>query len=190
MRRGQFADQREQVEYLRQMINAYRSTYSIIELARDIVFRQSQCKPKQKACHAVALAGWVQRNVTYVNEGEEQFQTPLHTLRAGYGDCDDFSTLIGALVEAVGIPSKLVAVAWGKPGQANPVAFGQRVAGWWRGLFKNEQFRHIFPRAVVATRAGIRGIPLDATLDQPVEQLTDPIAMLRARGLTPTMLVL
>jgi Transglutaminase-like superfamily len=179
--RREFSNQAEQVKYLRDMIETYKGTYTIHALARDIVFRQSNCRPKAKLCHAIALATWVQQNITYCNEGIETFQTPLHTLRLKYGDCDDFSTLIGALVESVGVPVELVSLAWAAPTRTTP--YGQVV--------NKMSFRHIFPRAIVPGPKGetIR-VPLDATLDQPVEWISDPILIAYERGLKPSTLVL
>lgn len=178
IRRKSFATQAEQVKYLRQMVAAYRGTQGIRSLARDVVFRVLQLPPKRRAAHAVGIASWVQGRITYVNEGDETFQTPIETLRSGYGDCDDFSTLIAALCESLGVPTELVALEWG----------GTRLPfGFWVG----GQFRHIFPRAIVPGPDGrpLR-LPLDATLDQPVEALTDPVLIAVRRGVRPRTLVL
>jgi transglutaminase superfamily protein len=185
--RAQFGSQAEQVAFLRQLVEGYKSTYTIAQLARDIVFRQRQCPPKKKACHALAIASWVQDNITYVNEGEETFQTPLHTLRVGYGDCDDFTTLIGAFLESLGIPVELVAVGWA----GDELPFGQKASGPWRTLFAQESFRHIFPRARISGPQGTRRLPLDATLSAPVSALTDPIELAKSMGVSsPRVLVL
>lgn len=186
MRRAEFSGQAEQVAFLRELVQAYRSLHTITALARDIVFRIYNCPPKRKLLHAVALADWVQKNITYVNEGEETFQTPLATLRFGYGDCDCMTTLLASLLEAVGIPCELVAVAW-----ADPVRlFGRPVRGPWGRVFGASSFRHIFPRAVVAAGGQTRRVPLDPTLDQPVGRLTNPVTLAAARGVRPTTLVL
>jgi Transglutaminase-like superfamily len=186
MRRAQFGSQAEQVGFLRQLVTAYRSLHTITALARDIVFRQHNCLPKRKLCHALAIGTWVQQNITYVNEGEETFQTPLATLRFRYGDCDCTTTLTASLLESIGIPCELVAVAW-----ADPVRlFGRPVRGPWGKVFGRESFRHIFPRALVPDGGRIRRVPLDATLDHPIEMLTDPVALAAARGVRPRTLVL
>ncbi len=186
MRRGQFGTQADQVAFLRQLVTAYRSLHTITALARDIVFRQYNCQPKKRLTHAVALGTWVQQNITYVNEGEETFQTPLATLRFGYGDCDCMTVLIASLAESIGIPCELVAVAW-----AEPLAlFGRRSSGAWVTVFGPSTFRHIFPRALVRAGGKMRRVSLDATLDQPVEWLTNPVLLAAARGVRPRTLVL
>ncbi len=186
MRRAQFATQADQVAFLRQLVGAYRSVHTITALARDIVFRQYHCRPKAKLSHAVSIARWVQQNITYVNEGEETFQTPLATLRFGYGDCDCISVLIASLCESIGIPCQLVAVAWADP---LPL-FGRRSVGAWLKVFGPETFRHIFACALVGAGGKTRRVPLDATLDQPVERLTNPVLLAAARGVRPRTLVL
>jgi transglutaminase-like putative cysteine protease len=186
MRRAQFDSQAEQIGFLRKLVTAYRSTHTISALARDIVFRQASCPPKKKGAHALAVAGWVQRNVTYVNEGEETFQTPLATLRFGYGDCDDLTTLIASLVESLGIPCELVALGWAERERL----FGRPVAAGWANVLPTATYRHIFPRAVISSAGQVLRVPLDATLDQPVEWRTDPVALAASRGVKPTTLVL
>lgn len=167
VRRLRVASQPDQVAFLRAMVDRYRANQLVREKAVDIVFREAKCAPKAKACHALAIGGWVQRNVTYVNEGIETFQTPVRTLTWRYGDCDDFTTLVCSLLESIGIRSELVALSW-------------------RG-----QFRHIFPRAVVAGAGGkLVRIPLDATLRQPIAELTNPVAMAIRRGDHPEVLAL
>jgi transglutaminase-like putative cysteine protease len=147
--------QPDQIRFLRQMVNQYRQLYAIRARARDIVFRQWVNPPKDKASQAIACARWVQDNITYVEEMPEVFQTPTHTIATGYGDCDDFVTLTGSLIESIGIESELV------------------------GMHYRGEYRHIFCRAVMPN--GVR-IPLDATLNAPVEHLTNPIALAQDRG--------
>jgi transglutaminase-like putative cysteine protease len=144
------------------MICQYRQLYAIRARARDIVFRQWVNPPKDKASQAIAIARWVQNNITYVEEMPEVFQTPTHTIATGYGDCDDFAPLIGSLIESIGIESELV------------------------GMHFRNEYRHIFARAVLPN--GTR-IPLDATLTAPVDNLTDPIKLAQARGERVTLCI-
>lgn len=150
--------QPEQIWYLRQMVNEWSGVYAIRARARDIVFRQYGCPPKNKVCHALAIGEWVQNTITYVEEKPEVFQTPTSTIAQGYGDCDDFTSLIGALGESIGLDVDLVGLEW-----------------WERG--SGREFRHIFPRAVVDGFV----VPLDATLNAPIRYRTDPIAAALAK---------
>ncbi len=164
-RRAVFSSQRAAIDFLRDVVDQYRAAYAVRARARDIVFRQAQCRPRDQLCHAIAIGRWVQDNVTYVNELPEVFQTPTTTVATGYGDCDDFTVLICSLLESIGIASELVGLEWTeKDERGRPL----------------KMFRHIFPRAIIP---GMRApVPLDATLTTPIEQLTDPVKVARAMG--------
>jgi transglutaminase-like putative cysteine protease len=159
-----FASQPEQIVFLRHMIDVYRSHHAIVQRARDVVFRQYCCEPRDQKAHAIALAEWVQRHITYVNELPERFQTPPTTISLGYGDCDDFTTLIGSLCEAIGIPVEIVGMSWrSRPGG-------------------RDDFKHIAPRALVRGPAGPEKVWLEATTPIPVRELPDPIRTALAEG--------
>lgn len=161
-RKVSFASQPQQIMWLRGMVDSYRETYPIRARARDIAFRQRSCPPRDPTCQALAIAGWVQDNITYVNEMPETFQTPTTTVAEGYGDCDDFSTLIASMCESLGIATELVGMEW-----------GQGAARY---------YKHIFPRAVVPQGGRVYRVPLDATLTTPVDGTQDPIRIALARG--------
>jgi len=184
VRSATFASQAEQVGFMRDMVTEYRSTYTIHALSRDIALRQSGCPAKDKRCHAIRLGEWVQREITYVNEGTETFQTPLHTLKCTWGDCDEFATLTASMVESIGVPCELVAMGWNPPANGHGLPFGREIAGAWAKVFAGKQLRHIFCRAVLLKpgRPPLR-LPLDATLDRPVGALTDPLALALNQGL-------
>lgn len=162
-RKISFSSQEEQIRYLRSMVLEYRELYAIRARARDIAFRQNLCPPRDQVCQALAIAGWVQSSITYVQELPETFQTPTTTVAEGYGDCDDFTTLICSLCESIGIETQLVGMEWGPPHE--------------------RFFRHIFPRAIIPSGGRIVVVPLDATLAAPVDGLTDPIKIGLERGL-------
>jgi hypothetical protein len=158
-RRATFRTQSDQIEFLREMVDAYRGLAQMRALARDIVFRVYNCEARNEVGYALAIADWVQRHVTYVREMPEEFQTPVATVAMGFGDCDDISVLICCLCEAVGIETELVGMEWDTP--------------------EGRGFGHIFARAVF----GRYRVPLDATLEIPVAEMTDPIRVGLERGL-------
>jgi transglutaminase-like putative cysteine protease len=161
-RRVHFRSQEEQIEFLRELVDEYRGHAGIRARARDIVFRQANCPPRDEVAYALAIGRWVQSNITYVRELPEQFATPVHTLLIRCGDCDDFASVTASLLEGgLGIESELVGMSWETP--ADP----------------GGAFGHIFCRAVVRGQR----IPLDATLEFPIEALTDPIEVGRQRRL-------
>lgn len=85
-----------------------------------------------------ALHAFVRDGVRYVKDvnGIETLQTPIKTLEIRQGDCDDKSTLLAALLESVGHPSRFVAVA-----------------------LNGGPYSHV----LVETRIGNRWIPLETT---------------------------
>lgn len=159
-RKVRFGSQPEQIMYLRGIVNAYCGVNAIRQRARDIVFRQRQCPPKDQVRQALAIAGWVQDNITYVAEEPEVFQTPTLTVAQGYGDCDDMTTLIASMCQSIGIDNELVGMEW-------PDNFGKRY------------YQHIFPRAVIPQRGYRARVPLDASLTAPVEDMRDPLLIAR-----------
>lgn len=154
-----FASIQEQIAFLRQMINVYRGTSWAKELALQLI---RDAPHRNKAAYAMAIAEAVQARVKYVNEYPETFQTPPRTWDLRAGDCDDFTTLIGSLIETLGITVEVV---------------GMKVDGKWR---------HVFPRALVPGRGGkLLRMYLDATIrDTPVRAMVNPITRSLARGFT------
>lgn len=64
---------------------------------------------------ARALHAFVRDEIKYVRDpvGVELVQTPEKTLQLGYGDCDDKSTLLAALLESTGHPARFTVIAFG-----------------------------------------------------------------------------
>lgn len=92
---------------LRQIVLQYGRDPRIAQLAVSIC-QQAGAKPRQYRDQAKALLSWVQKNVYYVNEPGERLQSPLYTLKAGMGDCDDLAILLCSFFECVRLPWKLV----------------------------------------------------------------------------------
>lgn len=170
-----FGSQKEQVAYLRQVIENYRANYAIRTRARDIVFRQRGCRPKDKRAQALALASWVQNNITYVEEKPEIFQTPTSTIAQGYGDCDDHVQVLGAFLESIGLDARLVALQWADNDGGSSE--------------KSEYFRHIFVQGCFPEKGRYVCLPLDTTLARSVYDLTDPIETCRRLGRKVTAFV-
>jgi hypothetical protein len=164
-RPGRFKTQTDQILFLRQMVNEDRALAAIRGLARDIVFRQYHCPARNEIAYALAIGQWVQANITYVRELPEEFQHAPATIAMGYGDCDDFAVVTAALLESIGIPAELVGMEWDTP--------------------EGRGFGHIFARAVFGTHR----VPLDATLELPIDAMTDPIKVGLERGLRLRILV-
>lgn len=161
-RRVNFADQNQQGRYLRALVNVYRNKLPIREKAVEII-RAAGIPPKARAAQAYAIGQWACDHLYYVNERDETFATPLRTIRSGFGDCDDFTSAIGALCEAIGIPTELVCMG---------------VNSWPRLV-------HIYPRALVPFGKRAMRLPLDATIAPPNGTYrlgSDPVRIAKARG--------
>lgn len=72
---------------------------------------------RQYAKVAAALLKWVQENVYYTNEADEQLQSPWWTLRVRTGDCDDMAILLAAMAHSVRLPWRYVLSGRNKRGQ-------------------------------------------------------------------------
>lgn len=131
---AEFKDLDDELRFLRKVISAYRMRPQIRDLATKII-DDAGVPMRDKKGQAMAIATWTQENIYYVHELPERFQLPDETLRSKHGDCDDYTTLIGSLIESIGIPSLMVAMS---------------LDGKWA---------HIFPGAQLPT--GL--LPLDAT---------------------------
>lgn len=55
-----------------------------------------------------ALLAWVQKNIYYVNEPGERFQSPQYTLTEKHGDCDDLAILLASLGHSIRLPFRFV----------------------------------------------------------------------------------
>lgn len=86
---------------------------------------------------AAAILAWVQRNVRYVNESDEQLQTPAYTLRHRFGDCDDMAILIAAMARSIALPYRFALA--GRDARGRPVR-------WVEGERPNfrSRFFHIY----------------------------------------------
>jgi len=160
-RRMDFDSIPEQIAFLRQMIQVYAGTAWAKETALRII-READCPARNHACYAMAIAEAVQKRIRYIREYPETFQTPPRTWEIRAGDCDDFTTTEGTLLETLGIRNEVV---------------GMKISGKWR---------HVFLRALIEVpgRRGLRRMPLDATLrNTPVRQMANPITRSLARGL-------
>jgi hypothetical protein len=82
-----------------------------------------------------AVCHWTKRNIRFRNDptGAETLRTPELTLQWRAGDCDDFAMLISALLESIGIETRLTAVAThpGHPEAFTHVYPEAKVKGHW-----------------------------------------------------------
>lgn len=130
---------RETLKLMRDLVRAGKSRPTIRDRAVNVTMyipRSAWVRKTQ------ALWSWVKTNVRYVPDinGVETLHWPEQTMSQGFGDCDDQATLMAALLESIGIPTRLVAV------------------GFTPGVFQ-----HVYAEALL----GDSWVPLETTEDKP-----------------------
>jgi transglutaminase-like putative cysteine protease len=93
-------------------------------------------RPKDYVGEVHALHRFVRDGIRYVRDirGVETVQTPERTLENGQGDCDDKSTLLASLLQAIGHAARFEAVGFG-PGQWSHVLVSAKLPdGSWLPL--------------------------------------------------------
>jgi transglutaminase-like putative cysteine protease len=152
-----FRDIKDIARFLRNGVLEYRHNPIVRRAAMDAVFENS-APEKNKLSQAVAIATWVKHHFFYVHEPDEVFQTPENTLRERSGDCDDFTWLQCAMMESIGIPSKMNLL---------------RIGGAWK---------HIYPSMLARVDGVVKNVPLDATLTLWPEEFPSPTTIAAEQG--------
>jgi transglutaminase-like putative cysteine protease len=114
---------------MRGLIRQGKRNPYIIETARGIV---ANVPEKQFGREIWAVYGFVRANVRYTRDihDAETLSPPDWVLKNGHGDCDDFTVVTCALLEAIGHPTRIVAV--GKlPGTYSHVYLETRLGPRW-----------------------------------------------------------
>lgn len=128
---------RQTVDCMRQMVRAYRSDPALIQAARSAIFLTPE---RDELSEVHALFSFVQQHVRYIRDVHEveTLSTPDKTLAAQVGDCDDQSTLLATLLEAVGYPTRFVVAGYDAPGQLTHVYLQAHAGGDWIDLDPTE----------------------------------------------------
>lgn len=92
---------------MRAYVNASKTDPRIINAAVSVIYLQSE---KDSYHEARALFEYVRDVIRYVQDtvGLESLTDPILTLQRQVGDCDDQTTLLAALLESVGYPTRFV----------------------------------------------------------------------------------
>jgi len=100
---------RDTLKLMSQIVKTYKKAPAIRALAADIV---AHLPGKSFRRECAEILRYVQTNIRYLKDvrGVETLQSPIQTLKIGQGDCDDMSTLIASLLEAIGHPTRFIAV--------------------------------------------------------------------------------
>jgi hypothetical protein len=133
------------VEHIKALIQEGAKDFYVRQKAIDILLER-RVKPKDYAGEIKALFEWVQQNVRYTKDPfrVEVLHSARRMLELRAGDCDDMTTLLGAMLEAIGHPVRLVLAG---PDPLRPLLFS-----------------HIYLEAYLKGR----WIPMDATMPYPM----------------------
>ena len=135
----------ETVEHISDLIRQGAKDFNVRQTAIDILL-QREVKPKDYLGEIKALFEWVQRHVRYIRDPfrVEVLHSAKRLLELRAGDCDDMAILLGAMLEAIGHPVRLVLTG------PNPL--------------RGDLFSHVYLE--VSHKGG--WIPLDATMSHPM----------------------
>ena len=100
---------------MRGLINAGKIDPAVMRASHAIIYTQPE---RDEIGEAAALIDYVRDRVLYVKDvhGVETLCTPAMTLQRLIGDCDDQTTLLCALAEAAGYPTRLVMAGYSGAG--------------------------------------------------------------------------
>ena len=127
------------LKIMRQVTKAGKTSLPVRNLALSLV---SELPQKDWFNELKILHKYVRDQIRYVKDirGVETVQTPDVTLSLRAGDCDDKSVLLAAMLEAIGHPTRFIAIG-----------------------FQPDDFVHVYPES----RIGTSWVPLETT--EPVE---------------------
>jgi len=97
------------VEHIQRLIRDGAKDFRVRQTAIDILL-QRRIRAKDYFGEINALFEWVQRNVRYTKDTFrlEVLHSARRMLELRAGDCDDFTILLGAMLEAIGHPVRVV----------------------------------------------------------------------------------
>lgn len=118
---GGFRGTEKTIAHMRSLIREGVKDFYVRQKAIDILLERG-VKPKDYLGEIKALFEWVQREVRYTKDPFrlEVLHAPRRLLELRAGDCDDMTILLGALLESVGHPVRLVIVG---PNPLRPTLF-------------------------------------------------------------------
>jgi hypothetical protein len=140
-----YAGTKKTVAHIKALIRQGTKDFYVRQKAIDILLAKG-VKPKDYLGEIKALFEWVQQSVRYTKDPfrVEVLHSARRLLELRAGDCDDMSILLGAMLEAIGHPVRLVLVG--------------------RNPLKPLLFSHVYLEVYYQGR----WIPLDPTMPYPM----------------------
>jgi Transglutaminase-like superfamily len=131
--------------HIARLIKLGAKDFEVRQTAIDILVQRG-VKPKDYIGEIKAVFEWVQQKIRYTKDTVrvEVLHSARRMLELRAGDCDDFSILLGAMLEAIGHPVRLILTG------PDPL--------------RQDLYSHIFVEAFCKSR----WIPLDATMPYPM----------------------
>lgn len=126
------------IAVMRHFVQAARVDPLIRNAATSIIFLQPE---KDEMAEVVALFEYVRDRIRYTRDvyDVETLSTPLQTLHARIGDCDDQSALLASLCEAVGYPTRFIVAGYSDPKAVEHVYMQVHAADNWFDCDPTEQ---------------------------------------------------
>lgn len=127
---------RQSLQYMRRYVEQYKTHPQIRELALSLTRHLPQ---KDFNAEVDTLFRFVQTRIRYVRDVHEieTIQTPVKTLEYGQGDCDDKATLLAALLQSLGHPTRFHAMGF-RPGHVEHVLLEVKKGTEWVALDATE----------------------------------------------------
>jgi len=130
------------------------------------ILKNAGVEPRDYVGQAKALLNYVQNDLYYINEPGERLSDPLRTLDVGYGDCDDLVIVLGALLESIRIPWRVVISGTDKRGKKVRYHYGDKFPGGekkgyiWSHIYMTIGDRPFSPQKWHYAETTVRGAPL------------------------------
>lgn len=119
------------------LVKRSKKSWPVRELAQRLVRELGQ---KNYIAEVKALHAYVRDHIRYLKDvrGVETLHTPEKIIELGQGDCDDKSTLLAALLESIGHPTRFVAIG-STPGRYSHVYVEAQIGPKWIALETTER---------------------------------------------------
>ena len=153
---------RQKLKALRELALRYGGDPHLRWFTVNSILKPAGVVQRDFKAQAAALLRWVQQNVYYTNEPDEQVQSPWRTIKVKTGDCDDSSLLLASLAESIKLPWKFALAGHYRNGKRAGYVEGQRYPS-------SANFSHIYvklgwppfkPTEWAAAEPTIKGAPL------------------------------
>jgi transglutaminase-like putative cysteine protease len=115
---------------MRRLVTDAKTDPRVIQSATNIIFNTPE---KDDLAEASALFDYVRDYIRYTKDvnGVEVISPPWTVLQRMVGDCDDKATLLAALFEVAGLPTRFVIAGYTVPGLFEHVYLQVYILGHW-----------------------------------------------------------